>query len=256
MNKRIPPPPPPHTLVRLQYYGLVLDLLLLGLTRGSEIAGAPTLPNEFLTFRDARTEARHPIRLYQRYTNKVGAGAGRGGQGWSGRGSVLARAAESRGGRLPGVLREAAAMPATSLTTTLAPASPRAAAPAPLQVHILFRFNAEEAKDLIQRYLTEHPDPNNENIVGYNNKKWVVGGGVRWGVGGGGWGGGAGGCCRCRRLAAGVAACACCRMLLGHACLTACLKPDLALFSRPLTRLWSPTRHCPPGAGPATRACG
>ncbi|PNH07205.1 Pre-mRNA-splicing factor 8 [Tetrabaena socialis] len=32
-------------------------------------------------------------------------------------------------------------------------------------------FTAEEAKDLIQRYLTEHPDPNNENIVGYNNKK-------------------------------------------------------------------------------------
>ena len=39
------------------------------------------------------------------------------------------------------------------------------------QVHILFRFQADEAKDLIQRYLTEHPDPNNENIVGYNNKK-------------------------------------------------------------------------------------
>jgi pre-mRNA-processing factor 8 len=35
----------------------------------------------------------------------------------------------------------------------------------------LFRFSAEEARDLIQRYLTEHPDPNNENIVGYNNKK-------------------------------------------------------------------------------------
>ncbi|KHJ80642.1 hypothetical protein OESDEN_19680, partial [Oesophagostomum dentatum] len=34
-----------------------------------------------------------------------------------------------------------------------------------------FRFTAEEARDLIQRYLTEHPDPNNENIVGYNNKK-------------------------------------------------------------------------------------
>lgn len=33
------------------------------------------------------------------------------------------------------------------------------------------RFSAEEARDLIQRYLTEHPDPNNENIVGYNNKK-------------------------------------------------------------------------------------
>lgn len=91
-----------------QYYGLVLDLLLLGLTRASELAGAPNLPNEFLTFRDQRTETRHPIRLYQRYINKV---------------------------------------------------------------HILFRFTAEEAKDLIQRYLTEHPDPNNENIVGYNNKK-------------------------------------------------------------------------------------
>lgn len=36
---------------------------------------------------------------------------------------------------------------------------------------LLFRFTADEARDLIQRYLTEHPDPNNENIVGYNNKK-------------------------------------------------------------------------------------
>lgn len=36
---------------------------------------------------------------------------------------------------------------------------------------VLDRFTAEEARDLIQRYLTEHPDPNNENIVGYNNKK-------------------------------------------------------------------------------------
>ena len=32
-------------------------------------------------------------------------------------------------------------------------------------------FPAEDARDLIQRYLTEHPDPNNENIVGYNNRK-------------------------------------------------------------------------------------
>jgi len=91
-----------------QYYGLILDLLLLGLTRASEVAGPPQMPNEFLTFRDVRTETRHPIRLYTRYINKV---------------------------------------------------------------YILFRFTAEEAKDLIQRYLTEHPDPNNENIVGYNNRK-------------------------------------------------------------------------------------
>lgn len=39
------------------------------------------------------------------------------------------------------------------------------------KLHILYRFTAEEAKDLIQRYLTEHPDPNNENMVGYNNRK-------------------------------------------------------------------------------------
>jgi pre-mRNA-processing factor 8 len=39
------------------------------------------------------------------------------------------------------------------------------------KVYMLLRFTADEAKDLIQRYLTEHPDPNNENIVGYNNRK-------------------------------------------------------------------------------------
>jgi pre-mRNA-processing factor 8 len=39
------------------------------------------------------------------------------------------------------------------------------------RLHIFFHFTADEAKYLIQRYLTEHPDPNNENIVGYNNKK-------------------------------------------------------------------------------------
>lgn len=91
-----------------QYYGLILDLLMLGLTRATEIAGPPNMPNEFLTFKETNIEVRHPIRLYQRYVNKV---------------------------------------------------------------HILFRFTEDDSKDLIQRYLTEHPDPNNENIVGYNNKK-------------------------------------------------------------------------------------
>ncbi|KGN45262.1 pre-mRNA-processing-splicing factor 8A [Cucumis sativus] len=92
----------------VQYYGLVLDLLLLGLTRASEIAGPPQMPNEFITYWDTEVETKHPIRLYSRYIDKV---------------------------------------------------------------HILFRFSHEEARDLIQRYLTEHPDPNNENMVGYNNKK-------------------------------------------------------------------------------------
>lgn len=29
---------------------------------------------------------------------------------------------------------------------------------------MLLRFQADESKDLIQRFLTENPDPNNENI--------------------------------------------------------------------------------------------
>lgn len=91
-----------------QYYGLVLDLLVLGLHRASEMAGPPQLPNDFLQYRDVDTETRHPIRLYSRYIDRI---------------------------------------------------------------HIFFRFTADEARDLIQRYLTEHPDPNFENIVGYNNKK-------------------------------------------------------------------------------------
>ena len=92
----------------MQYYGLVLDLLVLGLTRASEIAGSPQVPNDFLSFRDQATEVRHPIRVYCRYIYSL---------------------------------------------------------------HILLRLSADECKDLIQRYLTEHPDPNNENMVGYNNRK-------------------------------------------------------------------------------------
>jgi len=92
----------------VQYYGLVLDLLVLGLNRASEIAGPPTMPNDFLTFASSQVETSHPIRLYSRYVDEI---------------------------------------------------------------HIMFKFTHQEAKELIQRYLTQHPDPNNENIVGYNNKK-------------------------------------------------------------------------------------
>jgi pre-mRNA-processing factor 8 len=92
----------------VQYYGLVLDLLVLGLRRASEIAGPPQRPNEYLTFADIETEVSHPIRMYTRYLDKA---------------------------------------------------------------YILFKFDSNEGKDLIQRYLIEHPDPNNENAVGYRNKK-------------------------------------------------------------------------------------
>lgn len=92
----------------VQFYGLVLDLLVLGLTRASEIAGPPQRPNEYLSFADVDTEVSHPIRLYTRYFDKI---------------------------------------------------------------YMLLKFDALESKDLIQRFLTEHPDPNNENSVGYRNKK-------------------------------------------------------------------------------------
>ena len=91
-----------------QYYALVLDLLVLGLTRASELAGLAEKPNDFLKHINIESEERHPIRLYCRYVDKI---------------------------------------------------------------YILFKFNREQAKELIQRYLTENPDPNNENVVGYNNKK-------------------------------------------------------------------------------------
>ncbi|KAI4261972.1 MAG: hypothetical protein L6R42_002844 [Xanthoria sp. 1 TBL-2021] len=91
-----------------QYYGLVLDLLLLGLQRASEIAGPPQSPNDFLQFRDRQAETRHPIRLYTRYIDRI----------W-----------------------------------------------------VFLRFSADESRDLIQRFLTEQPDPNFENVIGYRNKK-------------------------------------------------------------------------------------
>ena len=53
-----------------QYYGLVLDLLVLGLTRASELAGVPERPNDWLTFAEKEIENRHPIRLYCRYVDK------------------------------------------------------------------------------------------------------------------------------------------------------------------------------------------
>lgn len=86
-----------------QYYGLMLDLLLLGLNRASELAGPPHMPNTaFIADTD------HPIKLYMRYIDKI---------------------------------------------------------------YIMFKFTNDQTRDLIQRYLTEHPDPNHENVIGYPNKK-------------------------------------------------------------------------------------
>jgi len=54
-----------------QYYALVLDLLVLGLQRATELAGPVGCPNEFMSFTDVETETRHPIRLYCRYIDRI-----------------------------------------------------------------------------------------------------------------------------------------------------------------------------------------
>lgn len=54
-----------------QYYGLILDLLMLGLTRASELAGPPAMPNDWLSFQSRAIETRHPIKLYARYADKL-----------------------------------------------------------------------------------------------------------------------------------------------------------------------------------------
>jgi pre-mRNA-processing factor 8 len=53
-----------------QYYGLVLNILVLGLQRASEMAGPPQMPNNFLQFRDSGTKTQHPIRLYSCYVDR------------------------------------------------------------------------------------------------------------------------------------------------------------------------------------------
>lgn len=92
----------------MAYYGLIIDLMILGLPRASEIAGPIEKPNRFMSFKSIDEETSHPIRFYMRYID---------------------------------------------------------------QIYMLFKFESEDSKELIQRYLIENPDPNNENIIGYPNKK-------------------------------------------------------------------------------------
>ena len=53
----------------VQYYGLVMDLLVLGLQRASEMAGPPQIPNEFLTFQ-VRASARDTQSLSAQFRYK------------------------------------------------------------------------------------------------------------------------------------------------------------------------------------------
>ena len=93
----------------------------------------------FLIVQDIATETSHPIRLYCRYIDKV----------W-----IMFRLVDALWSLVSRCL----------LTFDFGRLSV-------YQFSLHFRFSADDSRDLIQRYLTEHPDPNNENIVGYNNKK-------------------------------------------------------------------------------------
>ena len=90
------------------YYGLFLDLLILGLQCASKMASPPQMPNNFIQYCGSATETRHPIGLYSQYIDHL---------------------------------------------------------------HVLFRFTANEAQDLIQQYLSVNPDLTNNNVISYNNKR-------------------------------------------------------------------------------------
>jgi pre-mRNA-processing factor 8 len=55
----------------IQFHGLVVDLMLVGLPRAMDLAGDPNDPNDFLEFKDPAVETRHPIRAYMRYIDRV-----------------------------------------------------------------------------------------------------------------------------------------------------------------------------------------
>lgn len=55
----------------IQYYGLMVDLLVLGLPRAHEIAGSPKNPNKHMSFASKSVEQDHPVRAYCRYFDQV-----------------------------------------------------------------------------------------------------------------------------------------------------------------------------------------
>ena len=57
--------------VVISFKDMILDLLVLGLQRASELAGPSNDPNDFMSFKDVETETRHPIRLYCRYIDRL-----------------------------------------------------------------------------------------------------------------------------------------------------------------------------------------
>ncbi|AOA63379.1 U4/U6-U5 snRNP complex splicing factor [Komagataella phaffii CBS 7435] len=92
----------------LQYYGLLVDLLILGGQRAAELAGPSDHPNEFLQFESREIQNSSPLKLYSRNVDRV---------------------------------------------------------------HIFFRFSRDETNELIHEFLSENPDPNFEQAIGYPNRR-------------------------------------------------------------------------------------
>lgn len=55
----------------IQFHGLLVDLMILGLDRALELAGSRDKVNDFMEFEDLKTETAHPIRAYFRYVDKI-----------------------------------------------------------------------------------------------------------------------------------------------------------------------------------------
>lgn len=54
----------------LQFWGLILDLLFIGLERAADILGNPSSPNEIFSFESEETEGQHPLKMYCRHLDK------------------------------------------------------------------------------------------------------------------------------------------------------------------------------------------
>lgn len=54
----------------VHFWGLIIDLLFIGLERASDYIGNPLQPNDFLSFDSFQTEDQHPLKLYTRHLDK------------------------------------------------------------------------------------------------------------------------------------------------------------------------------------------
>ena len=51
----------------IQFWGLALDLIHLGIPRSMDLQGSQEMPNDFMEFSNEEVEGRHPLKAYCRY---------------------------------------------------------------------------------------------------------------------------------------------------------------------------------------------